>query len=70
MQRWGYVKGEVDYKQIAEKVFLLTDARRLMKELDMPVPAGSGYIKHTIMGRVFDPAKPKEYLDSFAIRKA
>ena len=70
MQRWGYIKGEVDYKQIAEKVFLLTDARRLMKELDMPVPTGSGYIKHTIMGKVFDPAKPKEYLDSFAIRKA
>ena len=69
MQRWGYIKGEVDYKQIAEKVFLLTDARKHMKDLDMPVPAGTGYAKHTIMGKVFDPAKPAEYLNSFAIRK-
>ncbi len=70
MQRWGYIKGNVDYKQIAEKVFLLTDARKHMKDLDMPLPAGTGYTKHTIMGKVFDPAKPKEYLDSFAIRKS
>ncbi len=69
MQRWGYIKGNVDYKQIAEKVFLLTDARKHMKDLDMPLPAGTGYTKHTIMGKVFDPAKPQEYLDSFAIRK-
>ncbi len=69
MQRWGYIKGSVDYKQIAEKVFLLTDARKHMKDLDMPLPAGPGYAKHTIMGKVFDPAKPQEYLDSFAIRK-
>ena len=70
MQRWGYIKGTVDYKQIAEKVFLLTDARKHMKDLDMPLPAGPGYTKHTIMGKVFDPAKPQEYLDSFAIRKS
>jgi hypothetical protein len=33
MKRWGYVKGDVNYKQIAEKVFLITDARKHMKEL-------------------------------------
>ncbi len=69
MQRWGYIKGDVDYRQIAEKVFLLTDARKHMKDLDMPMTAGAGYAKHTIMGKVFDPAKPQEYLNSFAIRK-
>ena len=26
IKRWGYLKGEVNYKQIAEQVFLLTDA--------------------------------------------
>ena len=31
MKRWGYVKGEVNYKQIAEQVFLLTDAKKQMK---------------------------------------
>ena len=69
MQRWGYVKGDVDYKQIAEKVFLITDARKHMKDLGMPFTPGSAYEKHTIMGKTFDPAKPAEYLKSFAIRK-
>jgi nitrate/nitrite transport system substrate-binding protein len=69
MQRWGYVKGDVNYRQIAEKVFLITDARKHMKDLGMPFTPGSGYEKHTIMGKTFDPAKPAEYLKSFAIRK-
>ena len=69
MQRWGYVKGDVNYKQIAEKVFLITDARKHMKDLGMPFTPGSAYEKHTIMGKTFDPAKPAEYLKSFAIRK-
>lgn len=68
MQRWGYVKGDVNYKQIAEQVFLLTDAKRLMKELGMPVPAGA-YPKFTIMGRVFDPEKAGAYSKSFAIQR-
>jgi nitrate/nitrite transport system substrate-binding protein len=68
MQRWGYVKGNVDYRQIAEKVFLLTDAKKQMKALDMPVPEGA-YPKFKIMGREFDPAKAAEYAKSFPIRK-
>jgi nitrate/nitrite transport system substrate-binding protein len=66
MQRWGYVKGDVDYKQIAEQVFMLTDAKQTMKQLGMPVPEGA-YPKFTIMGKVFDPAKAKAYAGSFAI---
>jgi nitrate/nitrite transport system substrate-binding protein len=69
MQRWGYVKGDIDYRAIAERVFLITDARKHMKDLGMDVPAGPAYVKHTIMGKVFDPAKPAEYLNSFAIRR-
>ena len=69
MQRWGYIKGDVNYKQIAEKVFLLTDAKRHMKALDMPVPAGA-YPKFTVMGKVFDPEKAAAYANSFAIKKA
>jgi nitrate/nitrite transport system substrate-binding protein len=41
MKRWGYVKGDVNYKQIAEKVFLLTDAKKQMKALDQKVPDGA-----------------------------
>ena len=70
MQRWGYIKGDVDYKAVAEKVFLITDARKYMKDLGQPFTAGSGYRKHTIMGKEFDAAKPAEYLNSFAIRKS
>ncbi len=68
MKRWGYVKGDVNYKQIAEKVFLLTDAKKHMKSLDQKAPDGA-YPKFTIMGKVFDPSKPDEYVKSFAINK-
>jgi nitrate/nitrite transport system substrate-binding protein len=68
MKRWGYLKGDVNYKQIAEKVFLLTDAKRTMKELGQATPEGA-YPKFSVMGKVFDAAKPEEYLKSFAIAK-
>ena len=73
MKRWGYVKGEVDYKGLAEQVFLLTDARARMKELGEEVPAAaeaSGYRKFSIMGHEFDPADAAAYADSFAIKRA
>jgi len=70
MKRWGYIKGDVNYRQIAERVFLLTDARKHMKDLGQPFAAGPGYRKHTIMGKEFDPAKPEEYLKGFTIQKA
>ena len=68
MKRWGYVKGDVQYKDIAERVFLLTDARKRMKELDQSAP-DNGYRKYRIMGKEFDATKPEAYVDSFAIKK-
>jgi nitrate/nitrite transport system substrate-binding protein len=68
MKRWGYVKGDINYKQIAEKVFLLTDAKKRMVELGQKPPEGA-YPKITVMGKVFDAAKPEEYIKSFAINK-
>lgn len=68
MKRWGYLKGDVNYKQIAEKVFLLTDAKKTMKSLDMKVPEGA-YPKFTIMGKVFDPEKAEAYAAGFAIKR-
>ncbi|NWG74208.1 MAG: ABC transporter substrate-binding protein [Rubrivivax sp.] len=68
MQRWGYLKGDVNYRQVAEKVFLLTDAKKYMKELGQPVPEGA-YRKFKVMGKEFDPAKPAEYLKSFPIHR-
>ena len=69
MKRWGYVKGEMDYKQIAEQVFLVTDAKKYMAQLDMKAPASS-YAKIKVMGKEFDPAQPEKYLAGFAIKKA
>ncbi len=69
MKRWGYVKGDVNYKAIAEKVFLATDARKRMAELGQKAPATS-YAKFKVMGKEFDPASPDKYLASFAIKKS
>jgi len=69
MKRWGYIKGDVDYKGLTEKVFLLTDAKKHMKELGMPVPQGANK-PITVMGKVFDVAKPDAYADSFAIKRS
>jgi nitrate/nitrite transport system substrate-binding protein len=69
MKRWGYIKGDVDYRQIAERVFLLTDARKQMAALDMKAPPANAYPKITVMGKVFDPTKPEAYVASFAIKR-
>mgnify|MGYP000618027217 CR=1 FL=1 len=37
MKRWGYIKGDVDYKTIAEEVYLAADAGKMMQELGYPV---------------------------------
>lgn len=68
MKRWGYIKGDVNYKQIAEKVFLLTDAKKYMKGLGQKVPEGTNP-KFKIMNKEFDATKATEYVKSFAIRK-
>jgi len=68
MKRWGYVKGDVNYQDIAQKVFLLTDAKKYMKQLDEPVPEGN-YKKIRVMGKDFDPTKPDAYLNSFAMKR-
>jgi nitrate/nitrite transport system substrate-binding protein len=68
MKRWGYIKGDVNYKQIAEQVFLLTDAKKQMKALDQKVPEGA-YRKYMVMGKEFDPAKADAYAKGFAINK-
>ncbi|NWG24887.1 MAG: ABC transporter substrate-binding protein [Pseudorhodoplanes sp.] len=69
MKRWGQVKGEVDYKGIAEQVYLATDMTKVMKEMGLTPPA-STYKSFAVMGKTFDPAKPEEYIASFKIKKA
>ncbi|MPS49936.1 MAG: nitrate ABC transporter substrate-binding protein [Methylobacillus sp.] len=67
MKRWGYLKGDVSYQAIAEKVFMMTDAKKAMKDLGLEVPQSSGKI--VVMGKAFDPLKPQSYVDSFGIKR-
>ncbi len=68
MKRWGYVKQDINYAQVAEQVFLATDARKRMAELGFTAPASNSKT-HVIMGKTFDPSKPEAYVKSFAIGK-
>jgi len=68
MKRWGQVKGDVQWRDVAEQVYLATDAGAKMRELGLSVPA-SAYKSHTVMGKTFDPADPDGYVASFPIRR-
>jgi len=68
MKRWGYVKGDVDYRQIAEQVYLAADCGKVMKELGATPPAET-YAPYTIMGKAFDPAQAERYVRSFPISR-
>jgi nitrate/nitrite transport system substrate-binding protein len=67
MQRWGQIGADVNYARVADQVFLATDASRLMHELGMQPPLKAKPI--VVMGKTFDPAEPRTYLDSFAIKR-
>ena len=69
MKRWGQIKGDVDYKGVAEQVFLATDTSKLMTEVGMKPPTATTKT-FVVMGKTFDPGKPEEYLKSFKIKKA
>jgi nitrate/nitrite transport system substrate-binding protein len=69
MKRWGYLKGDVQYKNLVDQVYLMTDARKRMKEEGILAPAEMPK-KVIVMGKVFDSSKPEPYVQSFAIRKA
>jgi nitrate/nitrite transport system substrate-binding protein len=66
MKRWGYIKGDVNYAQIAQRVFLATDAQKRMAELGFQPPART-MRTHTILGQAFDPMQPEKYLQSLPL---
>ena len=67
MKRWGQLKRDVDYGQVAQQIYLATDAAKFMRELGLTPPATASKT-FVVMGKTFDPAKPDEYLASFPIR--
>jgi nitrate/nitrite transport system substrate-binding protein len=62
------VDGDIDYKGIAEQVYLAADTGKVMKELGYEPPSKT-YENYTIMGKEFDYTKPEEYINSFAIKR-
>src|SRR6201999_3533333 len=69
MKRWGQIKGDVDYKAVAEQVYLATGTGKLMAEMGL-APPPSAYKSFSVMGKSFDPEKPDDYLAGFKIRKS
>lgn len=69
MQRWGQLKTEIDYQKVASEIFLATDAKRLMEQAGL-VPPSATTKTFVIMEKTFDAAKPKEYLNSFGIKRS
>jgi nitrate/nitrite transport system substrate-binding protein len=69
MRRWGYLKQDVDYQKVAAQVYLAAECGKLMKELGYEAPVAS-LKTHVVMGKAFDPAKPREYIESFPIRRS
>lgn len=66
MKRWGHLKGEVNYKAVAEQVYLAAGCNRIAKGLGYPTHDALS-MKHTIMGKVFDPDQADVYARSFKI---
>jgi nitrate/nitrite transport system substrate-binding protein len=66
MKRWGHLKGDVNYKAVAEQVYRAADCDRIAKELGYPTHQATS-MKHVIMGREFDPGNPDAYVKSFKI---
>lgn len=69
MQRWGQIKGSVNYQKITQEVFLTTDAARLMKEAGLTPPTMATK-SFTVMGKPFDPSKAAAYARGFKIGRA
>jgi nitrate/nitrite transport system substrate-binding protein len=68
MKRWGQIKGDIAWRDVAQQVFLATDAAARMKDAGLTPPA-SAYKSYTVMGKNFDPAQPDAYVASFPIKR-
>jgi len=69
LRRWNMVPAGIGYGQIAKQVFMATEAQKRMTEMGFAAPS-SPMMKHTVMGKTFDPAAPQAYVDSFTIKRA
>ena len=68
MKRWGQIKGDIDYAGVAKQIFLATDAAKVMKDVGLAPPDAPSK-SFVVMGKTFDPAKPEDYVNSFAMKR-
>ena len=69
MKRWGQIKGDVDYAKVAQEVYP-RHRHGEAHEGSRPDAARRATSKtFVVMGKTFDPAKPEDYLESFAIKR-
>ncbi|GAC1534168.1 MAG: CmpA/NrtA family ABC transporter substrate-binding protein [Candidatus Velthaea sp.] len=61
LQRWGYIKGTVDYEGLSKDVFLTDVARDLAREVGFPTPPAD-FRSVSLMYDKFDPRYAGEYL--------
>jgi nitrate/nitrite transport system substrate-binding protein len=66
MKRWGHLKGDVNYKSVAEQVYRAADCDRIAKELGYATHQSTA-AKHVIMGKEFDSNNADAYAKSFKI---
>lgn len=66
MKRWGHIKGDLNYKAVAEQVYLAAGCDRVAKELGYQTHTSTS-MKHTILGKVFDPDQADAYVKGFTI---
>ena len=72
MKRWGYIKQDVNYKKIAQEVYLAAGCREVMKSLGYKAPAQNSTKHQFSLGKnkLFDPEAPENYIRAFAIRRS
>ena len=57
MKRWGQIKGDVNYAEVAQQVYKTTGAQKLMEQEGLTPPKATTK-SFVVMGKTFDPAKP------------
>ncbi|WP_455274946.1 hypothetical protein [Rhizobium herbae] len=56
LKRWGYIKGDMNYKTIVDSVFHSEEAQTRVAALNVDIVPAIDTV--TIMGKLFDAARP------------
>ena len=68
LRRWKIISHDVDYRGLTAEVFLSKRVAGTMADLGLRPPS-TDMASRSIMGREFDPGRPAEYLEGFAIKR-